>query len=79
MSQLSPLEYAHARSACARFPRALCHESFSHFAQRLKKVEEYMNSRAFAARGGIGLLGLAQELRPRCEEQVRFKGARLPK
>ena len=55
------------------------HESFSHFAQRLKKVEDYMNSRAFAAQGGTGLLGLAKELRPRCEELVRLKGERLPK
>ena len=38
-----------------------------------------MNSPAFVAQGGTGLLGLAQELRPRCEELVRLKGERLPK
>ena len=62
-----------------RFACGQLHESFSHFAQRLKKVEDYMNSRAFAAQGGTGLLGLAQELRPRCEEMVRLKGERLHK
>ena len=59
--------------------KTLC-ETPAQFAVRVKKVEDYMNSPAFAASpGGAGLLGLAKELRPRCEELVRRQGERIPK
>ena len=51
-----------------------------HFAERLQKVEDYMNSPSFAAcGGGEGLLGLAKELRSRCEQVIELKGQRIPK
>ena len=56
----------------------LC-ETPAQFRVRMQKVENYMNSDAFASPGGTGLLGLAKELRPRCEELIRRKGERLPK
>ena len=50
------------------------------FAQRMKKVEAFMNSPAFAkADGGRGLMGLARELPARCDEVIKRKGARIPK
>ena len=55
------------------------HETVGQFKARMKKVEAHMNSDAFAAPGGRGLYGLAQEMRARCEELVRRKGGRLPK
>ena len=41
-------------------------ETPAQFKQRLQRVEDHLNSPAFAAPGGTGLLGLAKELRPRC-------------
>ena len=55
------------------------HESPDHFMHRMQQVENHMNSPAFAACGGEGLMGLARELRSRCEELKRRKGERLPK
>ena len=49
------------------------------FKQRLLRVEEHLNSAAFAAPGGAGLMGLAKELRPRCQKVVELKGERVPK
>ncbi len=46
---------------------------------RVQQVEDHMNSAAFAAIGGQGLMGLAKELRNRCEELKRRQGERLPK
>jgi hypothetical protein len=55
-------------------------ETPSHFRGRMDKVENHMNSIAFArAGGGGGLEKLAKELRPRCQELIRLKGERLPK
>ena len=45
----------------------------------MQLVENHLNSDAFAAAGGRGLLGLAKDLRPRCEELLRRMGGRLPK
>ena len=45
----------------------------------MQQVENFMNSAAFAAEGGDGLLGLAKSRRERCEEVVRRGGKRLPK
>ena len=55
------------------------HESPPQFKQRMKRVEDHLNSDAFAAPNGTGLLGLAKELRSRCEEVIRRKGQRIPK
>ena len=54
-------------------------ESPSHFRERMQKVEDHLNSDAFASPSGMGLAGLARELRPRCEELIKRKGQRLPK
>jgi len=45
----------------------------------MQQVEDHMNSAAFTACGGQGLMGLARELRGGCEELKRRKGERLPK
>ncbi len=56
------------------------HMTPTHFMQRMRQVEDHMNSAAFAASdGGCGLGGLAKELRSRCEEVVLRKGERIPK
>ena len=47
--------------------------------QRLQRVEDHLNSAAFAAPAGTGLLGLAKELRTRCQLVVELKGERVPK
>ena len=49
-------------------------ETPAQFKQRLLRVEQHLNSAAFAAPGGAGLMGLAKELRPRCEKVVELKG-----
>ena len=45
----------------------------------MRRVEDHLNSPAFAAAGGRGLDGLARELHARCEQLVRLKGERLAK
>ena len=55
------------------------HETPAHFRKRVQKVEDFMNSPRFTALGGNGLLGLAKELRQRCQEGIDRKGERLPK
>ena len=55
------------------------HETPAHFSLRMKKVEDHMNSEAFTAPGGRGLLGLAKDLRSRCEEVIKRDGQRIPK
>ena len=42
-------------------------------------VEDHMNSPKFTAPHGTGLLGLAKELRSRCEAVILAKGERLSK
>ena len=54
-------------------------ETPAQFKQRLLRVEQHLNSAAFAAPGGAGLMGLAKELRPRCQKVVELKGERVPK
>ena len=55
-------------------------ESPVQFMDRMKCVEDFMNSPNFAkAGGGRGLAGLARELRGRCEEVIARKGERIPK
>ena len=55
-------------------------ETPSQFVKRMKKVERYMNSDAFAAsNGGRGLAGLAKDLPARCKQVIKRKGQRIPK
>ena len=61
------------------FPCQQLGESAQHFAARMLKVQEYMNSPAFAGKDGRGLAGLATDLRPRCEMVVAMRGQRIPK
>ncbi len=51
----------------------------AHFKARMQRVEDHMNSDAFAAPDGTGLLGLAKELKSRCEEVVKSGGRCIPK
>ena len=61
--------------ACSRL-----HETRAQFALRVKKVEKYMNSPKFKAKGtGRGLMGLAQDLRARCQQVLDLDGERIPK
>ena len=54
-------------------------ETFPQFRQRMKKVQDYMNSEEFAREpDGRGLAGLANDLRARCEQLLDGKGERLP-
>ena len=52
-------------------------ESRGHFAGRMRRVEDHMNSKAFDAGGG-GLDGLADDLRERCQQVIDLQGERLP-
>ena len=55
-------------------------ETPAQFKQRMKRVENYMNSEEFAdSDGGRGLLGLAKSLRHRCQKVVDAEGERIPK
>ena len=50
------------------------------FVLRARKVEQHMNSPKFKAKGvGRGLMGLAQDLRARCQWVVDLEGERIPK
>ena len=55
----------------------LC-ETPAHFRQRMQRVEDHMNSKAFAAKDGTGLLGLCKQLRSRCKALIDGGGERLP-
>ena len=61
------------------FAHTKLHETLAHFRQRMQRVEDHMNSDAFAAPGGAGLIGFARELRSQCEEVMRRQGQRIPK
>jgi hypothetical protein len=54
-------------------------ESFAHFDGRMKKVEDHMNSKEFAAKEGGGLASLATRLRDRCQDVINRQGDRIPK
>lgn len=54
-------------------------ESFAHFEARMKKVEDHMNSKDFAAKDGGGLASLATHLRDRCQDVINRQGERIPK
>ena len=71
---------AHVRKLLdGEFTHNKLHGPPGHFVRRMQQVEDHMNSAAFTACGGQGLMGLARELRGRCEELKRRKGERLPK
>jgi hypothetical protein len=61
------------------FAATRLYETPSQFLVRMQKVEDYMNSAEFSGPDGRGLLGLAKDLRSRCQEVVRRKGERIPK
>ena len=62
------------------FASTRLHETPAQFKERVKKVEQYMNSNAFKApRSGTGLMGLAKELHERCRLMVASGGERVPK
>ena len=70
---------AHARRALdGKFAHNQIHETPAHFKIHMKRIAEHLNSPDFAARDGTGLLGLAKELRPRCEALIKALGERLP-
>ena len=62
-----------------KFAHNQVHETPAHFKMRMERIADHMNSPEFAGRDGTGLLGLAKELRPRCEVLIKAKGERLPK
>ena len=60
-----------------RYPRANPGETRNRFANRMAKVQAYMNSDEFAARDGGGLAALAESLRDRCRRLSDLQGERL--
>ena len=60
-----------------RFPRSTPGETRSRFANRMAKVEAYMNSAEFQARDGGGLASLTESLRERCRRVAHLDGERL--
>ena len=60
-----------------RFPRRTPGETRNQFAQRMAKLEAYLNSDDFPSRAGGGLEALARSLHRRCERMVELEGGRL--
>ena len=60
-----------------RFPRSVPGETRGRFANRMAKVQTYMNSAEFQARDGGGLASLTESLRGRCRRVVELDGERL--
>ena len=60
-----------------RFPRSTPGETRARFANRMSKVQEYINSSNFTAKDGGGLDALAKSLRERCRRVSLLKGERL--
>ena len=56
----------------------LC-ETPQHFKQRMRQVEEHLNSPDFAADDGGGLPALAKSMRDRCRQVLARGGERIPK
>ena len=57
-----------------RFPKSTPGETRVRFANRMRKVENYMNSSEFTARDGGGLASLAESLRERCRRLAFLEG-----
>jgi hypothetical protein len=62
-----------------KFATARLSEDRDQFRERLDKVTAHMNGPDFAKANGAGLVGLAKEIRQRCENLITIKGERLPK
>ena len=60
-----------------RFPRSSPGETRARFANRMAKVQAYVNSDEFKARDGRGLAALAESLRDRCRRVCELQGERL--
>ena len=69
---------SHVRNGLShRFPRSTPGETRNRFANRMEKVEAYLNSKDFASRDGGGLSALAQSMRGRFERVHELGGERL--
>ena len=62
-----------------KFPYGQPRETVAHFRGRMRKIQDFMNSEDFAAKGGQGLAGLARDLPERCAAVVARGGGRLLK
>ena len=60
-----------------KFPRWLPGETPAQFANRMAKVQAFLNSDDFAAPSGGGLASLARSLRCRCSRMLELEGGRL--
>ena len=60
-----------------RFPRRTPGETRKQLAQRMAKLEAYLNSDDFPSRAGGGLEVLARSLHRRCQRVVGLEGGRL--
>ena len=60
-----------------RFPRSTAGETRSQFANRMAKLEAFLNSDDFPSRAGGGLEALAHALHRRCARVVELQGGRL--
>ena len=60
-----------------RFPRRTGGETRAQFANRMAKVEAFLNSGDFPSRASGGLEALAQALHRRCARVVELQGGRL--
>ena len=60
-----------------KFPRWCPGETSAQFANRMAKVQAFLNSDDFAAPSGGGLESLARSLRGRCSRMLELEGGRL--
>ena len=60
-----------------RFPRSTAGETRTQFANRMAKLEAFLNSDDFPSRAGGGLEAVAQALHRRCARVVELHGGRL--
>ena len=65
------------RNLESRFPRSSPGETRTRFANRMSRVQVYMNSDEFKAHDGGGLASLSQSLRKRCRQVSELQGERL--
>ena len=63
----------------SNFATTWVYETPRQFMSRMQKVEDHLNSDAFAAPGGGGLGALAREMHGRCKQVIDLKGERIPK
>ena len=65
------------RGISHRFPRSTPGETRNRFKNRMKRVEDYINSAEFNARDGGGLASLSSSLHEGCVRVSALKGKRL--